>query len=80
MPEAACREDPEVEFFIALGGSTAPAKAVCARCPVRKACLSYALDKHIVHGVCGGTWELERRRLRSTRRRTRQPGKGRLAG
>ena len=41
------------------------AKSVCARCQVRKQCLSYALATGPVHGVWGGTSEDERRHLAS---------------
>jgi WhiB family redox-sensing transcriptional regulator len=59
----------EVDFFPARGESTAAAKAVCAACPVRDACLEYALRADIHCGVWGGLSELERRQLRRTRRR-----------
>lgn len=39
------------------------ALALCGRCPVRAACLDYALD-HEQHGVWGGTTPAERRALR----------------
>lgn len=41
----------------------ARAKAVCARCPSRDACLDYALTNAIRFGVWGGTDWLERDRL-----------------
>ena len=39
------------------------AKQVCRRCPVLKACLSYALTCREKHGVWGGTTEAERQEL-----------------
>jgi WhiB family redox-sensing transcriptional regulator len=42
------------------------AKAVCVSCPVRKACLAYALERHEQHGIWGGTTPNERTRLRPT--------------
>jgi WhiB family redox-sensing transcriptional regulator len=45
------------------------AKAVCARCPVRKPCLDYALQDASLMGVWGGTSERERRHMRVRRRR-----------
>jgi WhiB family redox-sensing transcriptional regulator len=42
-----------------------PARRVCAACPVRQACLYYAITNRIVHGIWGGLTERERRALRS---------------
>ena len=39
------------------------AKAICNRCGVRKECLEYALDIRELHGIWGGTNELERKIL-----------------
>jgi transcription factor WhiB len=57
---AACREidNPELFFPTAESGpartaQVAAAKAVCARCPVRQACLDEAL-RRIPYGICGG--------------------------
>ncbi|MEU1043090.1 WhiB family transcriptional regulator [Streptomyces sp. NPDC005551] len=66
---AACRSvDPDLFFPV---GSTGPAvlqireaKAVCRRCPVRDACLRWALDTEQTLGVWGGTSENERRALK----------------
>ena len=65
---AACRTaDPDIFFPVSAHGpgqeDIAQAKAVCARCPVRKQCLQFALATHQVHGVWGGTTEEERRLL-----------------
>ncbi len=59
--------DPEV-FFPTDGLGVQRAAAVCGRCPVREACLDYALDNHIQHGVFGGESERSRERLRRQRR------------
>ena len=66
---ASCRNgDPEV--FFPVGDSDAAldvveqAKAVCEACPVRAACLQFALETKQVDGIWGGTTEDERRRLR----------------
>jgi len=66
---AACRhEDPALFFPVGATGHAveeiAAAKAVCARCPVRLACLRYALVTHQEFGVWGGHDEDERRVLR----------------
>lgn len=39
------------------------ARALCARCPVREACLDYALYVQEPYGIWGGLTEIERRRL-----------------
>jgi WhiB family redox-sensing transcriptional regulator len=65
---AACRgEDPELFFPIGAAGPAlvqiARAKQVCARCPVRAACLRYALVTGEDYGIWGGLTEDERRQL-----------------
>jgi WhiB family redox-sensing transcriptional regulator len=62
--DALCAQiDPEM-FFPEKGGSTAEAKAVCARCDVRQQCLDYALDNGERFGIWGGLSERQRRRHR----------------
>lgn len=39
------------------------AKAVCARCPVQKECLEYALEAREAYGIWGGMTEVERKAL-----------------
>ena len=48
--------------------TAAAAKAVCAECPVREACLEYALAAGEHWGIWGGTSAQERRRIRTKRR------------
>lgn len=65
---AACSDsDPELFFPIGPSGPAlrqiAQAKAVCAQCPVRRACLGYALATGQDAGVWGGTTEEERREI-----------------
>ncbi|HEX7107560.1 MAG TPA: WhiB family transcriptional regulator [Acidothermaceae bacterium] len=67
--DAACRdEDPELFFPIGHGPAAqaqiAAAKAVCARCPVVRECLAWALENGQDAGVWGGLTEEERRALR----------------
>lgn len=70
---AACRSvDPEIFFPAAEAGEefarqVGIAKAVCAGCPVRAQCLSWALE-HQPDGIAGGLTEQERR-LENLRRR-----------
>jgi WhiB family redox-sensing transcriptional regulator len=47
----------------------APAKAVCAECPVTAECLDYAERTRTEPGVWGGLGEGDRRRLRERQRR-----------
>lgn len=60
---AACAGKPARLFFPARGESVAPARAICADCPVRQECLEYALRWRVVHGIWGGLSEQQRRRL-----------------
>lgn len=39
------------------------AKAICAECLVRRACLDYAIRIREPHGIWGGLNELERRQI-----------------
>jgi WhiB family redox-sensing transcriptional regulator len=67
---AACLgADPDL-FFPQRGESAERAREICARCPVRRACLDYALRNAITHGIWGGLAERERRVLRTRRLRT----------
>ena len=59
---------PDAEFVNARKVRVAEAKAICARCPARAACLAYALADSDLRGVWGGVSERERRRMRGTRR------------
>jgi WhiB family transcriptional regulator, redox-sensing transcriptional regulator len=68
---ARCRDmDPKI-FFPNDGPGVEVAKRICAECLVRRACLEYALDNQIHHGVWGGTSERERRRITKRRREKR---------
>jgi WhiB family transcriptional regulator, redox-sensing transcriptional regulator len=51
-------------FYPEKGESAAPAKRVCAACPVRLRCLEHALNTDELYGIWGGTTEEERRRIR----------------
>ena len=73
MSHGACRgADPELFFPVReLGPSPRKieqAKAICGRCPVRLACLSYAADTR-QHGIWGGTTDDERRAMLAAARR-----------
>jgi WhiB family redox-sensing transcriptional regulator len=64
--EAAC-SGSDNGFFFPVGedeSAVAPAKAICAVCPVKDECLQYALATNQTEGVWGGLSGPERRRLR----------------
>jgi hypothetical protein len=74
---AVCRSvDAEVFFPAAIRGREAErqvsaAKAVCAGCPVRTECLTWAIT-HLPDGIAGGMTEDERRREQARRREARR--------
>ncbi|MGH3262245.1 MAG: WhiB family transcriptional regulator [Trebonia sp.] len=67
--QAACAGDDR-ELFFPIGSEgpartqIAAAKAICARCPVREACLRYAVTTGQGYGIWGGLTADERRGLR----------------
>jgi WhiB family redox-sensing transcriptional regulator len=66
----ACRGiDPGI-FYPGEDDDAEEAKAVCAVCVVRQACLEHALASREKEGVWGGATERERRRIIRQRRRT----------
>ncbi|MGQ0805315.1 MAG: WhiB family transcriptional regulator [Actinomycetota bacterium] len=69
---ARCRGvDPEVFYPVSDDDDAADeAKSICALCPVREACLEYALSTREKNGVWGGLTERERRRVLRRRRKT----------
>ncbi len=73
---AICRRaDPELFFPIGTTGAAAAdiqrAKAVCARCPVQRPCLAYALATRQEFGIWGGLDENERLLLHRQWRQSR---------
>ena len=67
---AACKGvDPDI-FYPTSDEEAEEAKAICATCPVREACLEYALANRERDGVWGGATERERRRMVRQRRKT----------
>ena len=61
--EASCRGVDAEIFFPATEDEAVPAKAICDTCPVRLACLAFALERNEKFGVWGGLTEKERARL-----------------
>lgn len=71
MVDALCAQtDPEAFFPEkgANGRTLDQAKDVCASCPVRAACLGWAIDHKIRDGIWGGLTDRERRRIERQRR------------
>ena len=71
---SACLDlNPDLFFPIGTGApamaQAEEARRVCRRCEVREACLSWALEAGLDHGVMGGLTEAERRELRRARPR-----------
>lgn len=60
----AARRSQGTDAFITESKDPAPAKALCAGCPVRGECLSFVLDDPELVGVWGGTTGEDRRVLR----------------
>jgi WhiB family redox-sensing transcriptional regulator len=75
MALAACRDASPAIFFPPPSRTAAPAKRVCAGCPVQAECLEYALENGERFGIWGGMSERERRRLRPA-----PPAPGRYCG
>jgi WhiB family redox-sensing transcriptional regulator len=77
---AACSTvEPEVFFPVGTTDNSLikvdRAKRVCARCPVREACLRWAVALEVDHGVFGGLSEDERKAIkRRSARKRRSPG------
>ena len=66
----ACRGlDPDI-FYPVSEDDGDEARAICASCSVREACLEYALAARERDGIWGGASERERRRMIRQRRRT----------
>ena len=60
--------DPEIFFPVSgTGASTRQieqARRICARCPVRRECLDWAMSSGEMHGIWGGTTPEDRTRAR----------------
>jgi WhiB family redox-sensing transcriptional regulator len=62
--EALCAQTGADFFFPEPGSSVREAKRICGMCPIRAACLTYALEHDERFGVWGGLSEKERLELR----------------
>jgi len=63
---AACAGTDGEMFFAEDGEGIDRAVDVCRACPVKRDCLTYALDNHIRAGIWGGITERQRIRGRRT--------------
>ena len=74
MPTACLPADPDLFFPVSSAGNSleqvAEAKAVCARCLVRRHCLAFALRTRQAHGIWSGRTEEDRSRRSSAPRAT----------
>lgn len=64
--EAACLKHPKPDmWFPSMGevGEYAAARRTCSTCPVRLACLAYAISNNEVWGIWGGLNRAERANL-----------------
>lgn len=68
--KAACRGVEPGLFYPVDEDEAEDAKAICAVCTVREACLDWALSTRERDGVWGGATERERRRMIRQRRRS----------
>tara|TARA_R110000824_G_scaffold353364_1_gene540550 strand:- start:857 stop:1240 length:384 start_codon:yes stop_codon:yes gene_type:complete len=62
--ESACRKEDPSLFFTETGQTSAPAKAICAGCPVAFECLLDSLIHGDRFGIFGGLTERERREVK----------------
>lgn len=69
-PDRACAGADPAIFFPEQGGPASQAKALCAICPHRQACLDWALATGQSFGIWGGTSPDERARMLTPDRRT----------
>ncbi len=73
MDRAACKGQTDLFFTEGSGfhGTQAvqAARQVCARCPVKRECLDYALNDPSLSGTWAGTTTKQRSEIRGDRRR-----------
>lgn len=65
--DAACRDFETDIFFPSSDDAAALALSICASCPVRAACLDWAIATRQDDGVWGGLTETARKRERRRR-------------
>ena len=68
MRSARCAGTAHPEWWSSVEPSEiAKAVATCGECPVKGACLAFALDTHVAGSVWGGATPAQRHRLRRPR-------------
>jgi WhiB family redox-sensing transcriptional regulator len=67
VDDALCAQTGMEMFFPDHGESARPAKKVCVVCPVKTACLEFALKDSTLAGIWGGTTAADRRAIRRKR-------------
>lgn len=81
---AACKGEPTDLFFLDKEDQASnilklkAIKPLCGGCPVKKECLTYAVDNHITYGIWGGYTGTQRRRFKRVRRQ--QAARGTVDG
>lgn len=74
IDRAACKGEPTDLFFLDKEDQASnilklkAIKPLCGGCPVKKECLTYAVDNHITYGIWGGYTGTQRRRFKRVRR------------
>ena len=69
MDRGACRSVPTETMFPSESHGVVLARRICRKCPVRQACLEFAVRNRIEDGIWGGM-SVERRRVLARDRRT----------
>lgn len=64
--DAACREHPELSWFVDRGQDLTEQRAICSRCLARTECATDAINRGERHGLWGGLTTPERQRLRKS--------------
>ena len=77
--DAECRGADTDVFFPTSDAHADAAKEICARCPVREACLELALETRATDGVWGGLTAIERHRLVRRRQKAARKERGAAA-
>lgn len=64
---ALCQHVSQASFFPEAGENVHEARRICALCPVKEPCLSFALDNAVEYGVWGGLTVKERLNLQAAK-------------